>query len=132
MNSEVEFGYRVRALLEESCNDLDPAIIARLRVAREHALDAARVSVRSTKAATAVHHLRGGTLGLPGPGVWAGKVAAFASVLMLVLGLTVIGDWFDEDDDQELADLETALLADELPPSAYLDRGFQTFMKTNR
>jgi len=47
----------------------------------------------------------------------------------LVVGLVTIKHLQDERRALELADIDTALLTDDLPPSAYTDPGFMRFLK---
>jgi hypothetical protein len=49
----------------------------------------------------------------------------------LVAGLLVISVVQDDDRASELADVDSALLADDLPPAAYADPGFAQFLKSD-
>ena len=50
-------------------------------------------------------------------------------LLTLVVGLITIKHFQDERRAREVADVDTALLTDDLPPSAYTDPGFLRFLK---
>jgi hypothetical protein len=50
--------------------------------------------------------------------------------LVLASGLLVIDSLQDEQRVLELADVDSALLTDDLPPAAYLDVGFAQFLKS--
>jgi len=52
-------------------------------------------------------------------------------ILALLIGLVVINDTQEELNTHEIAAVDSALLADELPPSAYADPGFIQFLKTS-
>jgi hypothetical protein len=47
----------------------------------------------------------------------------------LVAGLALIQNIMDDDRANELAEVDSALLIDDLPPSAYADPGFLQFLK---
>jgi hypothetical protein len=81
--------------------------------------------------ATSIVNLGGGsslTLGSDQPNWW-GKLAAAAPLLMLVLGLIAINLIQDDIHIKEIADLDAALLTDDLPPAAYTDPGFAHYLK---
>lgn len=126
------FALRVAARLSERAQDLGPDISERLRFAREHALQRAR-SVRSAAAAEA-------TLGVTASGAailggnsgprWWFKLAAAVPGLALVAGLMLIQHWQNNAQISVAAEIDAALLADDLPPDAYSDAGFVEFLKT--
>jgi hypothetical protein len=63
-------------------------------------------------------------------GGW-GRLAAFAPLVALVLGLVFISMILDDNQANELAEIDAAILTDDLPPSAYADVGFTEFVKLN-
>lgn len=127
------FGLRVAARLTVGAAGLPHDIGERLRVARQQAL-AERLQpkpvagLRTAAAAAA-----------PGPAVslgfgdealgWWGRLASIAMVLALVVGLVAINVAQDDDRTTELADLDSALLTDDLPLEAYADPGFLRYLK---
>jgi len=48
----------------------------------------------------------------------------------LVVGLVSISVWQEDQRFKELAEVDSALLTDDLPPAAYTDPGFVQFLKT--
>ncbi|MDI9332031.1 MAG: DUF3619 family protein [Alphaproteobacteria bacterium] len=58
-----------------------------------------------------------------------GWLASVLPLVALVVGLVTIKQFQDERRALELADIDTALLTDDLPPSAYTDPGFLRFLK---
>jgi hypothetical protein len=56
-------------------------------------------------------------------------VASVLPLVALVAGLVAISVWQEEDRTAEVADVDAALLTDELPPAAYTDPGFAQFLK---
>ena len=125
------FGLRVASRLSDSLDDLPYEISERLRAARVQAV--AKRKIVATKMAINIVNLGGGsslTLGSDEPNWW-GKLAAAAPLLMLVLGLIAINLIQDDIHIKEIADLDAALLTDDLPPAAYADPGFAHYMKSS-
>ena len=99
-------------------------ISERLRAARVRAVSARRVSSVLVQA--------DGTLPLDAahdrlrPLGW---LASILPLIALIVGLVTIKQFQDEHRAREVADIDTALLTDDLPPSAYTDPGFLRFLK---
>jgi hypothetical protein len=51
------------------------------------------------------------------------------AAMALVIGATGTYYWNAYEQAQEYEEIDSALLADELPPSAYLDRGFHAWLE---
>jgi len=66
-----------------------------------------------------------------GPGPLGRAVAAVLPLLALVAGLVAIQFVQNERRADDLARVDTQLLADDLPPSAYADPGFMQFLKSD-
>lgn len=130
---QTRFALRVAAALSERTSAVGPDFGERLRVAREKALDHARASrsAAAASAATPVGVSRGGAaiLGLAGPGWWL-KFASVLPVFALAAGLFVIQNLQEDAQISTAAEVDAALLADDLPPRAYSDAGFAEFLKT--
>ncbi|MES2098909.1 MAG: DUF3619 family protein [Pseudomonadota bacterium] len=127
---EARFALRVTAKLTERSADLGPDLTERLRFAREKALARAR-AVRSAETATPVGVSRSGAavLGQLGSGWWL-KAASVLPVFALAAGLFLIQRLQDNAQISTAAEVDAALLADDLPPRAYSDAGFAEFLKT--
>lgn len=127
---QARFALRLTAALTERSADLGPDLTERLRFAREKALERAR-AVRSAEVATPVGVSRGGAaiLGRAGSGWWL-RAASVLPVFALAAGLFLIQRWQDNTQISTAAEVDAALLADDLPPSAYSDVGFAEFLKT--
>ncbi|MBH2042743.1 MAG: DUF3619 family protein [Comamonadaceae bacterium] len=126
------FARRVAARLTSGTDDLPYDISERLRAARMQALAKRKVIVPVRRAAPAVMHA-GNTAVLGGGnergGWWSALVSAIP-VMALLVGLVVINTAQDEQGNNEVAEVDAALLTDELPPAAYSDPGFVQFLKT--
>jgi hypothetical protein len=130
---EARFGLRVGALLTESAQASPHDITERLRFAREQALaraQAVRVQQPATVAADVVVGRSGGAAVMGGGPSWMNRLASALPLLVLVGGLLLIDEWHDRAQIQAAADVDTALLADDLPPGAYSDPGFVEFLKS--
>ncbi|MDE2400443.1 MAG: DUF3619 family protein [Burkholderiales bacterium] len=64
------------------------------------------------------------------PLAWGWRLASALPALALVLGLWGIQSWFSSEQTQATADVDVALLTDDLPPAAYADPGFEEFLKS--
>jgi hypothetical protein len=120
--NEHGIGYRVRQILNQSLV-LDEDKLARLKFARERAVARQRVAAPRTLLAWA--HAATGTHG--------GSAPVFSRFLlpitMLVIGLVAINTWQQSQAVQELVEIDAAVLTSDLPIDAYLDRGFDTWLK---
>lgn len=126
---QARFALRVTAGLTERSADLGADVTERLRFAREKALERAR-GARVAELAPVLGAGRGGTaiLGWASSG-WGVKLASALPVLALVVGLLLIQRWQDNAQISVAAEVDAALLSDDLPPKAYSDAGFAEFLK---
>ena len=129
---QARFGVRVAALLGERANAAPADISERLRFAREQAITRGQAARREQKLATASATTvvgRGPSAVLAQrPGWWV-KLAAAMPLAMLVCGLVVIDRLHDRAQIAATAEVDAALLSDDLPPTAYSDPGFVEFLK---
>lgn len=129
MNTDdLNFAYKVRHALNERLDDLPAATTDRLAQARQAAMArkkahvAAPLTVRQSKLAAA-----GGGVLSQGFG-WLGRMGVAVPMLMLVAGLVGIYQFEEQQRIADLAEMDAAVLSDELPPSAYLDHGFNAYL----
>ena len=135
------FGMAVTARLSDACDALPNDISERLRVARSQALSKRKlVAAPKSAARTASVVLGNGpgaTLGYGnGDGdedfsLWNRIVSALPLVALLV-GLVSINMIQNDRRANEIAEIDSALLLDDLPPAAYTDPGFVQFLKAKR
>lgn len=133
---ELEFALQVRRALDENAARIPPATTDRLAAARRAAL--ARKKPEAVHApAFAPVFVGAGTLAhLPQPEPSRRlprlrKLALAWPVLALVIGLAGIAWWEDHQRTAELADIDAAMLSDDLPLNAYLDHGFNAYLTRN-
>ncbi|MFD0669530.1 DUF3619 family protein [Ramlibacter sp. MAHUQ-53] len=124
-----QFGRRVAARLSEGSQSLPHDVSERLRAARVRA-------VASRKPEPIVSRVRGFALaGFNSAqehlGFW-GRLASALPVVVLAAGLVAIHLVQNEIRASEVAEVDAALLTDDLPPAAYADPGFAQFLKTGQ
>ena len=123
------FGRRVAARLSAGASELPYEVAERLRAARSQAL-AHRKRVAGLRTAATVS-ASGGAATLTGDesmSLWH-RIASALPILALAAGLVLINGIQNEQRANEVAEVDAALLTDDLPPSAYADPGFIQFLK---
>lgn len=132
------FALRVAARLSEVADDLPHDVTERLKAARELALERARLVRRTEAQAANGTHVSGGGGGASlllggGPGSqWWLKLASLLPLAALVAGFLLIEHLRVKSQIQAAAEIDAALLADDVPPAAYSDPGFVEFLKAPR
>jgi len=133
------FGLRVAAGLTEHSAALPHDVSERLRFAREQALARAaqaRAAAAPALAATRPAVVRmGSTLALSGGprgfgdgGLWV-KLVSVLPLILLLAGLLLMQRGQFNEQIAASAEVDTALLSDSLPPSAFSDPGFAEFLR---
>jgi hypothetical protein len=123
MNQQDELGRRIARLLDDSAESVGPVQRERLRAARQAALARHRVAAVPTWVPA-----------------WAGNFSRFTEhrgfgvryvipVAALVLGLAGVLYVHSNGTSSDIADIDAGLLTDELPINAYLDKGFDSWLK---
>jgi len=119
--NEPQFGNKIRHLLNQGIR-LDLRTAERLRTARETALARQKVEPVPARAwAGALIGRFGGFSGL--------SLRLLLPVALLGVGLALIYGWQQNQKVAEFADIDSQLLADDLPIDAYLDKGFDAWLK---
>jgi hypothetical protein len=120
---ENELARKLVQHLDYGVDHLEPRVRERLLTARKAALSSYRAQPEPV-------------LGL----AWAGQVAArimepsfydarnLIAITALVLALGGVA-WWQVSTPNDIADIDTSLLTDELPVNAYLDKGFDSWLK---
>ena len=126
---EARFARGIVARLDERANNVSPDVAERLRFARQRALEAGR-------RARAVGAVEG--VGVTGHGAaiagfsqsrWWLRIASALPLAALVAGLVLIQDWQNRSQISVAAEVDAALLGDDLPLNAYRDAGFVEYLK---
>jgi Protein of unknown function (DUF3619) len=127
------FGLKLAARLSSGSTDLPHDISERLRIARQQAVTNRKRTqlVTVPKAATTVYGSgSSASMGFDDEGIniW-NQFASFLPLIALVVGLISISVIQNDLRANELAEVDAALLIDDLPPAAYADAGFAQFLK---
>jgi hypothetical protein len=125
------FGRRIAARLSAGTAELSHDVAERLRAARVQAVARRKPAVIRTATAAAAS---GGAATLTfgeGQSLW-NRIGSVLPLIALVAGLFVIQVAQDEHRAHEVAEVDAALLTDDLPPAAYADPGFIQFLKASK
>lgn len=123
------FALRITARLSDATDDLPYDISERLRAARVQALGKRKITTLNTassvSASGSAASLTFGNEHLS----WWDRIATAIPLLVLALGLIAINIIQNDNHANEIAEIDSALLTDDLPPIAYTDPGFAQFLK---
>ncbi|MDH6155759.1 DUF3619 family protein [Polynucleobacter sphagniphilus] len=118
------------ALLRDGSTTLPSAINNRLHAARMKALSVRKPEkvhqhkeVLATITGNWSSHSRSGS-----KSIWE-TLGWVAPLVVLVFGLIGIAQWQDDSRINDMAQVDAALLTDDVPPDAYADSGFMAFLK---
>jgi len=124
-----DFGKKIKAYLDHGTANLKPGTAYRLQLARQEALarlaDPHRVADRGLAGARA--NGGSGTLG-GGRRFWAGR-RLWAGIALIVAAGFGVQQWQAYQQLKDLEDTDAAILSSDLPIDAYLDRGFQNWLR---
>ncbi|MBA3903606.1 MAG: DUF3619 domain-containing protein [Rhodocyclaceae bacterium] len=116
---EQEFAHRIRHHLNLGADGIDRATADRLFKARQNALE-------HQKVATSQLSLAG--IGNIAADVMLPHARTVIALLGLMLGVAGVSYWNDYQQAAEYEEIDSALLADDLPINAYLDKGFHAWL----
>lgn len=127
MNEDIEFIYKIRQILNQGTTSLDLNTLTQLYQARQ-------IAIHQPQSATINKSVN---LVFAGFGNWverqlfSGSQTVRSLTIVAALSIGTIGIWYWNSVEQarEHDEIDSALLADELPPSAYLDPGFQAWIE---
>ncbi|NHZ35099.1 DUF3619 family protein [Massilia rubra] len=125
MNTDdLNFAYKVRHALNDHLDALPAATTDRLAAARKAAMARkkphAPVKVAQTQLA--------GNIGALFSFSSLGRMSVAIPLMALVAGLAGIYQYEEQQRLEEIAELDAAVLSDELPLTAYLDQGFNAYL----
>ena len=122
MNTDdINLAYKVRHALNEQLDALPPSTTERLAAARARAVARKKVDAPGRlRSWFGLRSLFSGTR--------LGRVGVAVPLLALVAGLVGLYQYEEQQRIAELAELDAAVLADELPLTAYLDDGFNAYL----
>ncbi len=119
--NEQQIAYRIKQHLNRGL-DLDADKLARLKAAREQAL------ARQRESRVAVFAWADNVVGK-----WGGPPSLITRILLpmavLIFGLIAINQWRESQVAAEIEEIDAAVLTGDLPLDAYLDKGFDAWLK---
>jgi hypothetical protein len=125
---DLNFAYKVRHALNENLYNIPASATEKLASARKIALS--RKKKESPLRAWLPQRAVAGDVGVlfDKPLSWLGRMGLAVPVVVLVAGLIGIYQFEQQQRISETAEIDAAVLADELPLSAYLDHGFNAYL----
>ncbi len=129
MNNEQALAQKICLRLDRTTEQLSPRIAERLAAARTAALAAA---ARSSPAPRSLPSRAASLLSSDRPPLWWRVSATAVPALLLVLGVFLVDAVQQEQSVEEIAEIDSALLTDDLPLVAYADHGFGVYIKNTR
>jgi hypothetical protein len=124
-------GLRLAARLNAATDELPHEVVERLRAARERAIASRKVELVRQPAV----YGRASGLVLGGWGgdermSWMGRLSSTLALCLLVFGMIGISEAQSDLRARELAQVDMALLTDDLPPAAFADPGFLQYLQS--
>jgi len=126
MNTDdINLAYKIRHALNENLDKLPASTTDRLAAARAQALarKKAAAPVRAQRSQRAAFDL-GSLFSMQ----WVARAAVVAPLLAMVAGMVGVYQYEREQRVAELAELDAAVLSDDLPLTAYTDHGFNAYL----
>jgi len=128
MNTDdINLAYKLRHALDENLDALPASTTERLAAARALAL-----SRKKANAPAAHKRRRFFNVDFHFSGASLGRLGVAIPLLALVVGLGGLYQYDQQQRIAELAELDAAVLADELPLTAYLDHGFNAYLESQQ
>jgi hypothetical protein len=126
------FALKTASYLSLSATAIPYDISERLRAARVRAVIARKIETLQT-AKSIINSGGAATLnwGRDERLSWWGRIGSVLPLVALVVGLLSINSIQNDNRAQEVAEVDAALLTDELPPAAFADPGFLQFLKSS-
>lgn len=125
MNEE-RFAYRIRQGLNHGLRDISPSVSRRLEAARHHALEHQKQSARQSSLVSAN--------GAPMDHIdfrLGDRARQALAIGALLVGMLIAVYWQGHQYVDDLADVDSALLSDSMPPDAFLDKGFAAWLNSS-
>lgn len=125
---ELNFAYKVRHALNETTENLPTSTTERLASARKIALSRKKNN-SPTNALVSPRLLAGEAGGFFNTRFsWLARMGLILPLIVVAAGLTGIYQYEQQRHITETAEIDAAVLADELPLSAYVDHGFNAYL----
>ncbi|WP_075792479.1 DUF3619 family protein [Massilia putida] len=125
MNTDdINLAYKIRHALNDNLDNLPASTTDRLAAARAQAL----ARKKADAPARAKQQRTSFDLGALFSMQWVARAAVVAPLLAMVAGMVGVYQYEREQRVAELAELDAAVLSDDLPLTAYTDHGFNAYL----
>jgi len=136
MNTDdINLAYKIRHALNDTLDELPASTTERLAAARAQALARKKADAKVAPQQTTQHKptQRRPSFALSGFAAvfstpWAARAVAVVPLVAMVAGLVGVYQHQQEQRVAELAELDAAVLSDDLPLTAYTDHGFNAYL----
>ncbi|MGV3743026.1 MAG: DUF3619 family protein [Burkholderiaceae bacterium] len=127
-SKELDYAYRIRRALDENLDHIPPPTLQRLESARHKALAVQKKS--SPLRRFAMNRAAAGHLQhfMRDPLTWIMRASFVLPAVIVAAGLIGIYQFEEQQRIAETAEIDALVLADELPLSAYVDKGFGAYL----
>lgn len=129
-HDDINLAYQLRHALNENLESLPASTVERLAAARKLALSRKKADAPQVAARAGLRRFFDVDFHFSGAGL--GRLGVALPLLALVVGLGGLYQYEQEQRIDELAELDAAMLADELPLTAYLDHGFNAYLESQQ
>ena len=123
------FAKKITTYLDRGTADLKPGIAYRLQLARAEALARLADPARSTELGLAVANAGGGSAAARGGRGFRASGRLWVGIALIVAAGFGVQQWQAYQQLNDIEETDAAILSSELPIDAYLDRGFQNWLK---
>jgi hypothetical protein len=131
-NRELQFAYRVKRALDANLDNLPEATTQSLAEARRVALARKKTAKAPLRALAPQFTLAGaggvGSMHQAPSFAWLSRLGVAIPLLVGVLLFVGLYEYEHQQHIRDLAEIDAGVLSDELPLSAYLDRGFNAYL----
>ena len=128
---DINLAYKIRHALNDTLDELPASTTDRLAAARARALARKKADAPSQQQQQQAQRrplLDVSRLATMFTTPWVARVATVAPLVAMVAGLVGVYQYQQEQRGAELAELDAAVLSDELPLTAYTDHGFNAYL----
>jgi hypothetical protein len=127
------FALKAASYLSVGTTGLPYDISERLRAARVQAVAGRKIAkIRTAGSVVGNGGAAAMTWGSDDGLSWWSRIGSVVPLIALVVGLLTINSVQNDNRAQEVAEVDSALLTDVLPPAAFADPGFVQFLNANR
>lgn len=129
MNTDdINLAYKIRHALNDNLDNLPASTTDRLAAARAAALARKRANATDAPVRAKQQQRASFDLGALFSMQWVARAAVVAPLLLMAAGMVGVYQYETQQRAAELAELDAAVLSDDLPLTAYTDHGFNAYL----